>query len=450
MTSSDSGEARQEHAGMPVGLAKEPVSAEGLAAADQSVLATAAPEVIADSLGEYTRIWLRRVRSGESGALPVILGLIVIVVFFQVRSSLFLSAGNLVNLMTQAAFIITFGMAEVFVLLLGEIDLSAGYLAANGAVVTAWMLSLSHPFPWWVAILAGLAFCGIWGAVQGFIITRLGLPSFIVTLAGLLGGGGLLLYLTNLAAGSGGTIRLTNNVLTDIDNSSASLTPVAGWILMVIAVGLGGLFMVLRDNRRRASNLAAPPASVTLLKVAMMAVAGVVVVLIGNTNRGALVVLRGVPWVVLVILALLIGFTILTGRTRFGRYLYAIGGNAEAARRAGINLSRIRILAFALCGVTAGITGIIYTSYLGSISNNFNGGQYVLYGVAAAVIGGTSLFGGRGKMLGAVLGGLIVGVIYNGLSLIGLGAAAQQMWTALVLLAAVTVDTLARRGSART
>jgi D-xylose transport system permease protein len=207
---------------------------------------------------------------------------------------------------------------------------------------------------------------------------------------------------------------------------------------------------MLRDGRRRASNLAAPPATVTMLKVALMAVAGVVVVLIGNVNRGVgFVVLRGVPWVVLVVLALLIAWTVLLGRTRFGRYVFAIGGNAEAARRAGISLARIRILAFMLCGLTAGITGIIYTSYLGSISNNFQGGQYVLYGVAAAVIGGTSLFGGRGSMLGAVLGGLIVGVIYNGLQLLGLGSAAQQMWTAAVLLAAVTVDTLARRGSRR-
>ena len=159
---------------------------------------------------------------------------------------------------------------------------------------------------------------------------------------------------------------------------------------------------------------------------------------------------EGVPWVVLVVLVLLVAWTILLNRTRLGRYIYAIGGNAEAARRAGINLSRIRVTAFALCGLTAGITGIIYASNLGSMSNNFNGGQYVLYAVAAAVIGGTSLFGGRGRMLGAVLGGLVVGVIYNGLTLLGLGAAAQYIWTALVLLAAVVVDSLARRGSTPT
>ena len=406
----------------------------------------AAPEVMAGSLAEYARLWLRRVRSGESGALPVVIGLIAIVIYFQVRSSLFLSAGNLVNLMTQAAFIMTLGMAEVFVLLLGEIDLSSGFNAALGAVITTWMLSVSHPFPWWLAVLAGLAFSAAYAGIEGVIITRLGLPSFVVTLAGYLGGLGLLIFFIDVAApGSGGTIRLDNNVLYNIEGGS--LSPVAGWIVMAVAVCVMGAVMIGRDSRRRASNLAAPPLSVTLLKVALMAAAGVAVVWISNTNRGITTVVNGVPWVVLLVLALLVTWTVLLNRTRFGRYVYAIGGNAEAARRAGINLTRLRVLAFTLCGLTAGVTGIIYASNLGSISNNVNGGQLVLFAVAAAVIGGTSLFGGRGRMLGAVLGGLVVGVIYNGLLLLGLGAAAQNIWTAVVLLAAVTVDSLARRGA---
>jgi D-xylose transport system permease protein len=205
--------------------------------------------------------------------------------------------------------------------------------------------------------------------------------------------------------------------------------------------------MFLGDRRRRANGLVAPPASITLLKIAVIAAAGVVVVLVGNLNRGSvLLAVRGLPWVVLVVLAVLVVYTVLLGRTRFGRYIYAIGGNAEAARRAGVNTNRIRVVAFALCGLTAGITGIIYASYLGSISSGVNGGQNVLNAIAAAVIGGTSLFGGRGKMLDAVLGGLVVGAIANGLQLIGLTAAAQLMWTALVLLAAVAVDALTRRG----
>ena len=417
-------------------------------AADEEVAAqaaSAAPEVMADTFGEYVKIWWTRVRSGDSGALPVILGLVAIVVYFQARNSLFLSAGNLVNLIEQAAWIVTLGMAEVFVLLLGEIDLSIGYSSVIGAVFTAWLLVPPNPAPWPLAVLAGLAFPVVYGLIQGVIITWLRLPSFVVTLAGQLAGLGLLLEIINTAApGSGGTIRLYSSVLLDIEGGAMS--PLASWIVMAAAVVLGAVVLVGRDTRRRAGGLAAPPPSVTWLKVAAMAIAGVVVVLIGNTNRGAgLVVVRGVPWVILVVLVVVVAWSFLLGRTRFGRYMYAIGGNAEAARRAGINLSRIRVGAFALTGLTAGITGIILASELGSISSNVNGGQNVLYAVAAAVIGGVSLFGGRGKMLGAVLGGLIVAVIYNGLQLLGLGAAPQAIWTAIVLLAAVTVDTVARR-----
>jgi D-xylose transport system permease protein len=386
------------------------------------------------------------VRSGDSGALPVLIGLAVIVIYFDIRSSAFLSAGNLVNLMTQAAWIVVLGMAEVFVLLLGEIDLSIGFGMAIGGVIAVWLVSPGEHFPWWVAALAGIAAPAAYSGLQGLIFTWLRVPSFVVTLAGLLMGQGLLLYLVNVAApGSGGTIRLpSTSILYYIEGGQMS--PIAGWIVMAAAVILAGVLFVVRDSRRRASNLAAPPLSVTALKIAVMAVAGVVVVLIGNTNRGlGFTALRGVPWVVLVVLVVIVAWSTLLGRTRFGRYVYAIGGNAEAARRAGINLSRVRILAFALGGATAGITGIIYASQLGSMSNNVDGGSNVLYAVAAAVIGGVSLFGGRGRMLGAVLGGLIVAVIYNGLYLLGLGPAAVLMWTAAVLLAAVAVDTLARR-----
>ena len=411
--------------------------------------ATAAPTataaLAAGSVGEYARIWVKRIRSGESGALPVILGLVIIVLFFQIKNSLFLSAGNLVNLMTQAAFIITLAMAEVFVLLLGEIDLAAGYTAACGAVITLWLLALN--WPWWVAVLIALAGTAAYGALQGFIITWLRLPSFVVTLAGFLGLSGLLLYLINAAGsiGTGGVIRLQSNIINDIEGGA--LSPAASWIVTIVIVALAGLAMFMRDRRRRVNGLVAPPVSITLLKIAVIAVAGIVVVLIGNTNRGsALLAVSGLPWVVLIVLAVLVVYTVLLGRTQFGRYIYAIGGNAEAARRAGVNVSRIKVAAFTLCGLTAGITGIIYASYLGSISSGVNGGQNVLNAVAAAVIGGTSLFGGRGKILDAVLGGLVVGAIANGLQLLDLSAATQLMWTALVLLAAVAVDALTRRG----
>ena len=406
----------------------------------------ASADLLADSFGDYVRIVGRRIRSGESGALPVIVGLIVIVVFFYAKNSLFLSAGNLVNLIAQSAFIITLGMAEIFVLLLGDIDLAAGFTAACGAVIALWMVALGDP--WWAGVIVALAVTAAYGALQGIIIAKLGLPSFVVTLAGQLGLSGLLLYLINATGGIGvgGVISLHNSIINDIENGY--LNPTATWIVMIAIAAVAGLFIFYGDFRRRMAGLVAPPLSVTLLKIAGIVAAALIVAAIANTNRGRLIVVEGMPWSVLVVLAILFVWTVLLGRTRFGRYIYAIGGNAEAARRAGISIVRIRTLAFMLCGLTAGMTGIIYASYLGSISNGVNGGQNVLNAVAAAVIGGTSLFGGRGKMLDAVLGGLVVGVIYNGLALLGLSAAAQLMWTALVLLAAVIVDRVTRRGSA--
>ena len=431
-----------------------PAPADAAAVADQpepgatdDAAVAGAPELIANSVGEYARIWIKRVRNGESGALPIILGLVAIVIFFQVRSSLFLSAGNLVNLMIQGVPFILLGMAEVFVLLLGEIDLSIGYNAAVGATVTLWA---AYSLPWWVAIILGLAASAFLGALQGSIITRLGLPSFVVTLSGYLGLEGFLIILVpRTGHGAGGSIPDPSNILNDL--TAGNLSPVAGWVVMVVLVALGGLFMIMRDRRRRISGLVAPPIGVTVLKIAVMAIAGILVVIVGNTNRGAgFTVLSGVPWAVLIVLGVLVLYTVLTSRTRFGRYIYAIGGNAEAARRAGVNLIRIRTLCFTLCGLTAGIAGIMLASQLNSISTDINGGEYVLFAVASAVIGGTNLFGGRGKMIHALLGGLVIAVIYNGLGLIGLAAGPTFIVTALVLLAAVTIDTLARRRGATT
>ncbi len=404
---------------------------------------TAAPEVIAGSLGEYLRILARRIRSGESGALPVTLGLIAIVIYFQVRNSLFLSPGNLVNLLIQGSPYIILGMAEVWVLLLGEIDLSVGYSGAVCAVITAWAV---FSVPWWVAILLGLATGAVIGSIFGLLITRLALPSFVVTLAGLLGLQGLLILLVARSGhGPGGSIPISNSIIDGL--TTGNLSPIAGWIVMVVVVAAAAAILLLRDRQRRAAGLVTPPLSVTVLKIVVMAVAGVVVVLVGNADRGVgLVSLRGVPWVVLIVLGVLVIYTIVLGRTRFGRYIYAIGGNAEAARRAGISLNLIRTLAFTLTGVTAAIAGIVLASRLGSISTNTDGGQLVLFAVAAAVIGGTHLFGGHGKMINALLGGLVVAAIYNGLGLLGLSAAATYIVTALVLLAAVTIDALSQRG----
>ena len=400
-------------------------------------------ELMANSFGDYAAIWWRRVRNGESGALPIILGLIAIVIFFQVKNDHFLTAGNLVNLMIQSVPFIMLGMAEIFVLLLGEIDLSVGYNAAIGATICLWA---AYTLPWPVAIILGLLASAFIGLIQGLLITLLGLPSFVVTLAGLLGLEGLLIVLVPLTGhGAGGSIGNPSNIIYDL--TAGSLDPIAGWVVMIVLVALAAVVMITRDRPAKAG-LVAPPLGVTLLKVAVIAVAGVLVVIVCNTNRGVgFVTLNGVPWAVLIVLGVLVLYTTLTTRTRFGRYIYAIGGNAEAARRAGVSLGRIRTLCFTLCGLTAGLGGIMLASNLNSIGTNINGGEYVLFAVASAVIGGTALFGGRGRMVHALLGGLVIAVIYNGLGLIGLSAGPTFIVTAIVLLVAVTIDTLARRRS---
>jgi D-xylose transport system permease protein len=391
------------------------------------------------SLRDYMHVVYVRIRSGESGVLPVVLGFVVISVLFQSLNSNFLSAGNLVNLLIQGAAYMLLAMGEVFALLLGEIDLSIGFVSGIGGIVTAELVKQQYNWPWWAAILVALLVCAAIGALHGTIITRLGVPSFVVTLAGLLGWQGVML----LMLGQGGSLPINNNVVNDF--ASGNLTPAASWIVMILIVGFMGARMWRHESRRRASGLVAPPASLTILKIAGTAVAGVVLVLICNTNRGRLIPIKGVPWVVLIVLAVLGAWTFLLGRTKFGRYVYAIGGNPEAARRAGINLATIRTFCFVLASFTAGIAGIVYASRLRSVSTALDGGTLVLYAVAAAVIGGTSLFGGRGKPIHAVLGGLVIAAIDNGMGLQGYSAAAKYVVTALVLLAAVTIDSLARR-----
>lgn len=396
--------------------------------------------------GDYLRTWLSRVRSGDAGNLPVIAGLVVIVVIFQTQNGNFVSAANFANLLTQTSYFVLFGMAEVFVLLLGEIDLSVGYNAACGAAVMLILNSQLHNWPWWASVLAGLGFCSLLGLVQGTIITRLKVPSFVVTLGGLLAFEGILLYILDHFAGAqtGGTVQMTSPVLVDIEYGQ--LSPALGWIITALLVAGYAGFVGLQARRRRINGLVSPPRAVQVTKVAAVAAAGIVVVAVCNLNRGRTTPIRGVPISVYLLLGIVVAFSFLLSRTRFGRYVYAVGGNAEAARRAGIEVNRIRLLCFVLAGLMAGVAGLFYASYIESVSQAVDGGTLVLYAVAAAVIGGTSLFGGRGKMVHAVLGGLVIAIIYNGMGLLNLGADIQYMVTALVLVAAATVDAVARKG----
>ncbi|MBV9604916.1 MAG: hypothetical protein JO027_07410 [Solirubrobacterales bacterium] len=417
-------------------------------AAAQEELAVTSPEVLAESLGEYLRAWGKRIRSGESGAVPVLVGLVLIIIFFQIEQSSFLTAGNLVNLFEQAALYILFGAAEIYALLLSEIDLSIGAVAGVAGFVIAELIAPPVNLVWWLGIGGGLVVCLFIGLVQGTLITRLHLPSFVVTLGGLLGLTGVIIELAQVdKTAVGGVISIsTTSPVYNLVN--ANMSTGLSWIVLVVILAVYAFVSLSGAARRRSRGLSAPPLAVVVLRVALAAIAGIVVVFICTRNRGALVSLTGVPWVILLVLLVIGAWSFLLARTKLGRYIYAIGANPEAARRAGINVPLVRTAAFMLCSFTGGLAGLVYASRLGSIATDIEVGNFVLYAVAAAVIGGTSLFGGRGKMLHALLGGLVIAVVFNGLALMGISAAGVDIATAVVLILAVTVDSLVRRRGA--
>src|SRR5438132_457136 len=329
-----------------VARAEAPETAPDPTAAAQAATLEVPPELVAQSLGEWFRAWLTRIRSGDSGVLPVLLALLII----------------------------TLG----------------GLLTWQGAML----------------IILGLALSGY--------------PS----LAGL---------------------DANRQVLYNLMNGT--IDPVVSWVAMaVVVIGIAALLW-FGDSRRRRSGLVAPPVSLTLIKIVLIAIVGISVVAICNINRAANGTLAGVPWVIPIVLAVFGAWMVLLQRTKFGRYVYAIGGNPEAARRAGINLAAVRTLCFIICSFTAGIGLLLYASYLGGMSGNINGGQLVLYAIASVVLAGTSLFGGRGKVIHGILGGLVICGIYNGMGLLGLDVRWQFIVTGLVLLVAITIDSLSRRSA---
>jgi D-xylose transport system permease protein len=435
--------------GVPSEIEEPPLSTEleedEAAPETDADLVTAAPEVLADSLPDYLRAQWRRVKSGESGALPVVAGIIIIVIFFQAERSRFGSDGNLVNLFDQASIYILLGAAQIFALILSEIDLSVGFVLAVGGMVIAELIAPPVNFPWWLGIICGVGVTAGIGYLQGSLITRLHIPSFVVTLAGLLFFEGVLIELATIDKQAvGGVISVsTSSPVFKLVN--ANLSVAAGWIGLIVVIAIYAALSLRRAARRRSQGLSAPPLGITLFQIGSAAVGGILLVYVCNQNRGLLTPLKGVPYVVPFVGLVLLVYSIFLGRTRLGRYMYAIGGNPEAARRAGINVQRVRRLAFVFSAMTAGLAGLVYASTLGSVSTGVDGGTYTLYAVAAAVIGGASLFGGRGKPIHALLGGLVIGTVYNGLALMGVSAAGQFIATALVLLAAAAIDSLVRR-----
>jgi D-xylose transport system permease protein len=383
-----------------------------------------------------------RIKSGDIGALPAILGLVVLCGVFGAMSSDFLTPGNFANLITQAAAVIVIAMGLIYVLLLGEIDLSAGFASGVcGAVLV--ILITNHGWPWYFALLVSILVGTVFGFIIGTLVARIGIPSFVVTLAAFLGFQGLLLLL----AGEGGTIRIEDPAILAVENNN--LSPTVSWTFFVVIAVLYVLTGLNRINTRRKMGLKAELLKLWVLKiVGLLAITGGAVYALNleRSNNPQIVSLKGIPDVVPLILALLVVGTFVLGRTAFGLHIYAVGGNAEAARRAGINVKRVRIAAFVICTGLAAIAGMLFASRANSISPSTGGSSTLLYAVGAAVIGGTSLFGGKGKMRDAILGGLVVAVIDNGMGLLGYAAGIKFIVTGLVLLVSAGVDAVSRRG----
>ena len=457
--------------------------------ADTDFSGDVGPKSIKESFTNY----VQRVRGGDVGMLPAIGGLVVLLIIFANVSDKFLTKTNLANLITQAAPIILLGMALVWVLLLGEIDLSAGtasgvcaaamgiaitnggdlkahlgsttyYLTALLMLVTLIGAAVYRIWPAAVLIAVGLV---IWfthlsdnsliaillamclgtsiGVLTGFLVAKVGIPSFVVTLALFLGWQGVLLQFV----GQGASINVGGRkFIFDLESATSAITPVWGWILWAVFAGGYLAFTLWRSAHNRANGLVADPISVVLVKGGALAVVTGVAVWLLNQDRSLnpLIVQEGIPRIVPILLVLFVILTLILAKTQFGRHLYATGGNTEAARRAGIYVDRIRISAFIFCSSLAGLAGVLSAARTASVDGTSGGGNTLLFAVAAAVIGGTSLFGGKGHIRDAVIGGLVIAIIPNGLSLKpSLGPQYNLIITCVVLLGAAAADALSRR-----
>jgi D-xylose transport system permease protein len=406
-------------------------------------MSTAAPpEVQAaaldqDSLAAVLRARWDALKGGDVGSLPVIVGIVAITLFFTSKTNIFFTAVNFSNLIGQMAGVTVIAVGVVFVLLIGEIDLSVGYVSgiASVAVAEFQVAGSNHDFPGLVAIAIAILVGATIGAVQGSIIAFFGVPSFVVTLAGLLIAQGMIINLL----GTQGVIGIDDHQVLDVANYV--LTKNTGWIVAIVftvllAIASFGTYI----GRLRAG---LPTGNVIVTTFRVLFYGGLAFVAVAVCNHS-----RGVPLVGLIVVFVVVLFAYIAGRTTFGRHVYAVGGNAEAARRAGINVKLIRILCFVISGSMAGLGGIILASRLNSVDLTFGGGTLLLDAISAAVIGGVSLFGGRGRVSGALFGGLIIGMISNGTDLVGSADWIKYVTTGSILLAAVTLDTVARRRQA--
>lgn len=390
------------------------------------------------TLRDQVSAYFQRVRNGEMGALPAVLALVLLAVLFSSLSPYFLTKLNIANLFVQAAELAVLAIALVFVLLLAEIDLSAGVTAGVGLAIFT-ILNQRLGFDPIVSLIVGLLFGMLVGATIGFFVAKIGVPSFVVTLGFFLAFQGLQLILL----GDGGIFRVDVPFIKALMNDN--MPGWAGWLMLVIMVGVSSWLSFWDRSRRTRSGLVNRPVSLVFIKLAVIAVLGGVMVYILNDNRSVSVIaISGVPIVIPVVLGILFVGTFVLDRTLFGRHLYAVGGNPEAARRSGIKVAKVRITAFMVCSTLAVFSGVLHASRVGSVESTA-GRTIVLSGVAAAVVGGVSLFGGRGRLVHAVIGALVIAIIDNGLGLIGLPAGVNFLVTGGVLTAAATVDALSRK-----
>ncbi len=388
-------------------------------------------------VGNLVRRTWDNVRSGELGSWPVVIGLSIIVLVFSLKAPNFFSAVNFNNVIAQMAGTTLLAYGVVFVLLLGEIDLSISYVSGIAGVVVAEMQlpGSGHQLPGLIAIALAIIAGTAIGAFQGSFVALIGVPSFVVTLAGYLAWQGVIIK----SLGITGVIVIQDNTINNTANYFFSDT--ASWIIatVVSALYLAGASGGVIGRWRHGIAIRDP----LLVAAKLVAIPGLVFGVVAISNHD-----RGLPFVGLLVVALLILWTYVAKRTTFGRHVYAVGGNAEAARRAGINVARIRILVFMISGAMAGLGGVVLASRLRSVDLNAGGGTLLLDAISAAVIGGTSLFGGRGEVRNALFGALVIATIANGLQTLNISAGVIFVVTGGILLFAVTLDTVLRRRQA--
>jgi D-xylose transport system permease protein len=399
----------------------------------------APPEAQLAATGDVTvlgaaRAYVEKVKAGDVGSLPVVFGMAIITIVFTAKVNVFFTAVNFNNLIVQMAPIALIAIGVVFVLLLGEIDLSIGFVSGLCGVCVAWFQEpgTSQHVTGLVAIALAICLGALVGLLQGSFVAIVGVPSFVVTLAGLLAWQGVIIkWIGNQA-----TIGIQDKYVNDTANYF--LSPNASWVAAaIISLGFAFTTVAALVSRRRAGLPIGNPL-LSAIRVGFVTVVTFGVTAISNHDRG-------LPLAGLIVVAMLVFWTFVARRTSFGRHVYAVGGNAEAARRAGISVPFIKIAVFMISGAMAALGGVLFAARLNGVDLQAGGGSTLLDAIAAAVIGGTSLFGGRGRVAAALLGALVIRTIANGLGLIGSSSATEYIITGVILLAAVTLDTISRR-----